>query len=231
MDYWAETMQDDCYLIAADGWKAETTRILVKDKKGREKDKGWTCDLIPKALIVARDFAKEQEVIDQLAAELGGVTARLAEMEEENGGEDGALAELDKVNKANVTAHLKVIKGDKDAKDEAAVLNNWLKLKGEEAALKKRLKEADAALDAQAHAKYPKLDGSEIETLVVDDKWLAALDAAIHGEMDRVSHQLTQRVKEMAERYETPLPQMATRVTKLEAKVNRHLERMGFSWK
>ncbi len=22
MDYWAETMQDDCYLIAADGWKA-----------------------------------------------------------------------------------------------------------------------------------------------------------------------------------------------------------------
>ena len=34
MDYWAETMQDDCYLIAADGWKAETSRILVRDKKG-----------------------------------------------------------------------------------------------------------------------------------------------------------------------------------------------------
>ena len=36
MDYWAMTMQDDCYLIAADGWKAEATRILVKDKKGKE---------------------------------------------------------------------------------------------------------------------------------------------------------------------------------------------------
>ena len=22
MDYWADTMQDDCYLIAAEGWKA-----------------------------------------------------------------------------------------------------------------------------------------------------------------------------------------------------------------
>ena len=33
MDYWAETMQDDCYLIAADGWKAETSRIIEKDKK------------------------------------------------------------------------------------------------------------------------------------------------------------------------------------------------------
>ncbi len=231
MDYWAETMQDDCYLIAADGWKAETYRIIEKDKKGKEKDKGWTCDLVPKALIVARYFAKEQAAIDQLAAELEGVTAQLAELEEEHGGEDGAFAELDKVNKANVAARLKEIKGDKEAKDEAAVLNEWLKLNAEEADLKKRLKEAEAALDAKAYAKYPKLTEAEIKTLVVDDKWLAALDAAIHGEMDRVSQQLTQRVKELAERYETPLPQMVSRVAELEAKVNHHLERMGFSWK
>ena len=76
MDYWAETMQDDCYLIAADGWKAETYRIIEKDKKGKEKDKGWTCDLVPKPLIVARYFAKEQEAIDKLAAELESVTAQ-----------------------------------------------------------------------------------------------------------------------------------------------------------
>jgi len=231
MDYWAETMQDDCYLIAADGWKAETTRIIEKDKKGKEKDKGWTCDLIPKALIVARYFAKEQAAIDQLAAELEGVTTRLTEMEEEHGGEGGVFADFDKVNKANVAARLKEITSDKDAKDETAVLNDWLKLNGEEADLKKRLKEAEAALDAQAYARYPKLiTEAEIKTLVVDDKWLAALDAAIHGEMDRVSQQLTQRVKELAERYETPLLQMAGRMAELEAKVNRHLETMGFAW-
>jgi len=86
MDYWAETMQDDCYLIAADGWKAETYRITEKNKKGKEKDKGWTCDLIPKPLIVARYFAEEQEVIDALAADLETVTAKLAELEEEHGG-------------------------------------------------------------------------------------------------------------------------------------------------
>ena len=65
---------------------------------------------------------------------------------------------------------------------------------------------------------------------MVDDKWLAALEAAIHGEMERISQALTQRVKELAERYETPLPHMARCVTELEAKVNRHLERMGFAW-
>ena len=67
-----------------------------------------------------------------------------------------------------------------------------------------------------------------VKSLVVDDKWMAALDAAIHGEMDRISQQLTQRVKELAERYETPLPQATARVAELEAKVNRHLVKMGF---
>ena len=231
MDYWAETMQDDCYLIAADGWKAETYRIIEKDKKGKEKDKGWACDLVPKSLIVARYFAKEQAAIDKLAAELESVTARITELEEEHGGEEGAFSELDKVNKANVTARLKEIKGDKEAKDEAAVLNEWLKLADKEADLKKRLKDAEAELDAKAYAQYPKLTEAEIKTLVVDDKWLAALDAAIHGEMDRISQALTQRVKELAERYETPMPQMVSRVAELEAKVNGHLEKMGFSWK
>ena len=109
-----------------------------------------------------------------------------------------------RVNKANVAARLKEIKGDKDATDEAAALNDWLKLNNQEAGLKKRLKEAEAALDGQAYALYPKLTESEIKTLVVDDKWLASLDVAIHSEMDRVSQQLTQGVKELAERYEIP---------------------------
>ncbi len=71
----------------------------------------------------------------------------------------------------------------------------------------------------------------EIKTLVVDNKWLVALEAATHGEMERISQALTQRVKELAERYETPMPQMTECVEELEAKVNRHLERMGFEWK
>jgi type I restriction enzyme M protein len=225
MDYWTETMQDDCYLIAADGWKAETYRIIEKDKKGKEKDKGWACDLVPKALIVARYFAKEQEAITQLEAELESVTARMSELEEEHGGEEEVFSALDKVNKAGVSARLKEIRGlfatdDEDTREEAAVLDEWLELSNQEADLKKKLKDAEAALDAMAYAQYPKLTEDGVKTLVVDDKWLAALDAAIHGEMERISQALTQRVKELAERYETPMPQMVSRVAKLEAKVN-----------
>ena len=230
MDYWAATMQDDCYSIAADGWTAQPYRIIETDKKGRQKDKGWACDLVPKGLIVARYYADKQTAIDGLTADLETVTARLTELEEEHGGEDGAFSELDKVNKGNVKARLKEIKGDKDAQEEAAILTDWLKLSDKEADLKGQVKAAEADLDARAYKHYPKLTDTDVKALVVDDKWLAALDAAVHGEMDRISQALTRRVKELAERYETPLPQLVTRAADLEAKVNGHLERMGFSW-
>jgi type I restriction enzyme M protein len=231
MDYWAETMQDDVYIVAADGWKAETTRIVEKDKNGKEKDKGWTCDLIPKALIVARYFAEEQAAVDRLVADLESAIVRLAELEEEHGGEDGALADLERINRTTVAARLKEIHGDEEAKDEAAVLSEWLKLNAEESDLKKRLREAETVLDGKAYGKYPTLTESEIKSLVVDDKWFTALDTAVHGQVGRVSQELAHRVTELAERYEMPLPQLTNRVTELQVKVDRHLERMGIAWR
>jgi len=233
MDYWQQTMQDDCYLIAADGWHATTYRMIEtkkgKDgKPGKEVDKGWTCDLIPKPLIVARFYAKEQAAIDQLAAELESVAARLVELEEEHGGDDGAYSELDKVNKISVAVRIKEIKGDTELRDETNALAVWLKLNTEEGELKRRLKEAAATLNANAYARYSSLTEDEIKTLSVDEKWLAALDAAIHSEIDSVSQQLTRRVKELAERYESSLPLMQERVNQLEAKLASHLARMGF---
>jgi type I restriction enzyme M protein len=230
MDYWAETMQDDCYLIAADGWVAKTERIMVKDKNDREKDKGWTCDLVPKSLIVARYFSKEQEAIDQLQVEQESISAQLAELEEEQGGEEDPLGSLDKINKANIAARLKEIKGDQEAAEEASVLNNWLQLNNQLGELKRQLKEAEAELDNKAYVQYPNLNEEDIKSLVVDDKWMASIQAAIQGEIDNVSQTLTRRVKELTERYETPLPQVINQVDELEQKVNGHLERMGFSW-
>jgi len=63
-------------------------------------------------------------------------------------------------------------------------------------------------------------------------KWLAALGtAAIHGEMDSVSQQLTQRVKELAERYETSLPGDGHPCGRAGSQGGPSLETMGFEWK
>jgi type I restriction enzyme M protein len=98
MDYWAETMQDDAYLIAADGWGAHTYRVIEEvkggKKKGERKDKGWACDLAPKPLIVARFFAKEQTALETLESELESVSASLDELAEEYGGEEGILKDV-----------------------------------------------------------------------------------------------------------------------------------------
>ncbi|HTE40742.1 MAG TPA: N-6 DNA methylase, partial [Steroidobacteraceae bacterium] len=253
MDYWAQTKQDDCYLIASDGWKARTYRVIETDRKGKERDKGWACDLVPKALVVARYFAKEQATHAAFQAELESVSAKLVELEEEQSGDDAAFAGFDKINVAAVKDRLHEIDGEVNAEikaakrgkrgisahaepedsisDELRVLLEWMKLAAEESTLKKQVKEAGAVLDAAAHAQYPKLTEAEVQTLVVDDKWLAALDAAVHGEMDRLSQQLTARVTELAERYEMPLPLLNELVEAGMARVNQHLKEMGFAWR
>ena len=109
------------------------------------------------------------------------------------------------------------------------MLNDWLQLTKAEADLKKQIKAADAALDAQALAKYPPLTAAEIQSLVVDDKWMPSLRTAIAAETDRTSQALTQRIKELADRYDTPVPELTRRVAELEAKVNAHLAKMGFA--
>lgn len=235
MDYWSETMQDDAYIIAADGWKAETRRVMEEVKagkdKGKQKDKGWICDLIPKALLVSKCFAKEQKALSVKQAELETAEVSLAELEEEHSGEDGIFTELDKINKAEISKRLKEIKGDKEYKAEEEVLKQWLELDTQQSTLKAEAKRLDDTLDKLAYEKYPTLTPDEVRAIVINDKWLPAMEASVQTEMDRLSQQLTGRLKELIERYETPLPEIELALTVAEEKVKIHLEKMGFVWR
>ena len=236
MDYWAGTMQDDAYLIAEDGWKAQPYRMLETKKNkdgspGKTVDKGWACDLVPKALLVMQHFGAEQAELDRLASELESAQAAQTELEEEHSGEDAVFGGFDKIIDKEVKSRIKEIGRDADAADELTVLQRWLALSEQAGALKKRVKTLDAELDAKALARYPLLSTDEVKTLVVDHKWLGALGAAVHGELDRVSQSLTGRVKELAERYGQTMPQLAQRVYDMDARVAGHLAKMGFAWK
>lgn len=230
MNYWMEVMQDDCYIVTVDGWKAEVYRVMVENKNGAQVDKGWACDLIPAELVVNRYFLTEKKTVTQLEADRDAVAAKLEELEEENSGEEGYFDDMEKVNKANVQKRLKEIKKDKDAKDEVKVLETYLKLTEEQGELNTKIKEALAEMDKLTLAKYPKLTEDEIKQLVVDDKWMTNIEKSIKSEMERISQRLTQRIKELAERYETPMPLQTKEVADLERKVNAHLQKMGFVW-
>ncbi len=233
LSYWNETMQDDCYIISSDGWVAETYRIIEKAKNGKEKDKGWTCDIVPKSLVIAKYFQAEQDAIDQLNQDKENGSSQISELEEEHSGEEGAFAELEKVNKANASKRIKELKKaeqDEDTKSEIKILEQYVKLHTEVSKISKSIKTAETELDEKLYAKYPTLTPEEVKTLVVNDKWIATIQSSIKGEIDHISQGLTNRIKELAERYETPLPSIDQEVKDLEEKVNAHLAKMGFVW-
>jgi type I restriction enzyme M protein len=102
MDYWAETMQDDYYLIADAGWiegakPREIVQVKNKEKKlvwpetedFRQGKRRFKCDLVPVALLTARTFKGESEVITSLESELAGIEQQLEETREEQSGEGG----------------------------------------------------------------------------------------------------------------------------------------------
>ncbi len=221
MDYWAETLKDDAWMIVSDGWQA------VQNGKPNT-------DLIPPALIVARYFAQAQQAIDQLEAERDAVSRQMEELEEEHGGEEGLLAEAKndkgKLTKVSAKAQLAKIKHDKTATDERKLLATYVDLIEQEATASKKVKDATKALDAQVAAQYSQLSVADIKTLVVVNKWLTALATRVQGELDRVSQALTGRIKQLAERYATPIPQLAVEVETLAARVDEHLKKMGFVW-
>ncbi len=59
---------------------------------------------------------------------------------------------------------------------------------------------------------------------------MAAISGDVKSEMERISQRLAQRIKELAGRYATPMPELNANVGELEMKVNRHLEEMGFDF-
>ncbi len=253
MDYWAETMQDDAYLIAADGWvKGAQPREIVQVKnkdnklvwpephdylKGKRRFKS---DLVPAPVLVARYFVVERDAIDALDNQLAALEQQLDEMHEENSGEDGLLSEViegegegdkQKITVKAVKARLKEIAEDLLFSDEREALAAYAGLLEQQTDAKGKRKAAQEHLDKKIDAKYPKLTEAEIKTLVVEDKWMARLEAAVQTELDCVSQTLTGRIRELAERYATPLPHLTDEVATLAARVEEHVMRMGASWK
>jgi type I restriction enzyme M protein len=215
MSYWSDSMQDDVYMIAQDGWKANE-------------------DLIPKQLIIKRYFAAEQQNIEQLEAAREAIGSKMEELDEEHGGEGGLLEEAKnekgKITRASIKARLMDILAEPDTEDEQKMLNRYLGLLDQEAEASKKVRAAQKALDAKVIARYKVLSENEIKTLVVEDKWLATLAADVQTELNRISQALTGRIKELAERYATPLPRISEEVEVLTSKVEEHLKRMGFVW-
>jgi type I restriction enzyme M protein len=251
MDYWAETMQDDCYLIADIGWQCGAQPREVIKVKGENGKLAWPkepfdyeigkrrfkSDLLPAKLLIERFFKSEKSRIASLEVELIALEQNLQDLMEANSGDEGLLLEViegesdkQKISAKSIKARIKEIAKDPDYADELKILREYAALLDMQTTLKSDLKAAQDDLTEKLNTKYPLLTEDEVKILVINEKWLTSLNRAVQDELAYVSQTLTSRIRELAERYADPLPQLTEGLAALSMRVNDHLKKMGFKW-
>lgn len=245
MSYWSTTMQDDVFIIAGGGWSGcrdirEARSELDKDgklkwledgdlivKQGR-KNIRIVAEAIPPALIINRSFPSQKEKLDGLQQRAEELSRSVEELLEEHSVEGGHLFEVvsddGKTSQKAVKDRLKMEGLDKE---EVAVLRELLNGLAAEAAAKNSAKKAEAALTTAVFKAYPELTEADIRSLVVQDKWITDITAAIGAEVEARTESLTARVRVLTERYGQTLPQIMDDLGALEARVAGHLAAMG----
>ena len=111
--------------------------------------------------------------------------------------------------------------------EELNSLYDYLELITVVAHKKKAYKQALDNLHRSVIAKYAELTEIEIKTLVINDKWFSSIQASVESETQRIAQVLTERVKELEERYSQPLSDLEHKVKVYSVKVAKHLEKMG----
>lgn len=200
MNYWSETMQDDCYLISRDGWKVE----LLPPAKKNASWEDYACDLLPVQVVVNESYVNERDKISSLKVELEENVAALAEIDEK----------LDEEN-------------PEEDIDEESLAEERKDLDKKTKAIRKQVKAANDELVQKLVKAYASMGEQAIRHYVVESKWADALRARFQGELAHVKTQIVTDVKSLADRYAETLPDAEAKVRKLEKKVSRHLAAMG----
>ena len=232
MNYWAETMQDDVYMIMADGWKLNLRPKQKEDKKEKKMVpvvvKTWNdleSDLLPVEYIVNRFCKSELEACDELSASIAFMENEVTSLVEENDDVfDTKNFEKEKINLASVKKRAKVTKGE-----EQEHLREWIELQNSIKAEKAKLKEANDKLLSRVKEEYELLAQNEMRVKnLVKEKWVNAISTRIESELSRSIEQLKSQLSAISERYDQTLPSIDKEVEDYESRVNAHLAQMGF---
>jgi len=244
MTYWHSIVHDDVFLLMHEGWVgAAKPRLAIenKDRKLSEepdliigsgkKATKYKMDLIPPTLVAARYFAGEQAQVDDLDAEAEAAIHAIEEYVSEHGGEEGLLAPAvddGRINKSLAAARLREAKGEEEADlDEIAALRHLIQLYADEAAAKRAVKEARAALDLATLEKYADLSEDDAKAIVLDDKWATTMRTRMTDEVQALTLALVERIRQLGERYAETVGALDTELEKLKAEVAGYLADMG----
>lgn len=175
-------------------------------------------------------FKEQNDSLQDLENQLNLTQEALAEIEEENSGEEGIFSDMEKLNLKNAKDFYKERKSGNASKEELKYIKNYVDTQEALGGISKLIKIAKENLEGKVVAQYPLLTEAEIKDMVINHKWTPVLQQALQNEQEKLSQNLTQRIKELADRYATSLPQLAVRLSEVETKVLSHLQKMGLVW-
>lgn len=226
MNYWAEAMQDDCYLISRDGWK-----LSLKETKKKSTFEDLECDLLPVSVVVSKFFAADYDAILAKRAEMEQISGEIEGLLEENpeAFDEDLYEMLEKVNEANVK---KAVAAQKKQSIEAdartvEVWNQHLALCTRKKEVSKALSALVDALTEEVRKKYAAFTADEIRDLIINDKWLKEVRSRSEAENKRVCESISSQVSVLNERYAKPLPTINDEIAKLSGEVDGFLKAMG----
>ncbi len=226
MTYWAETMQDDLYLISSDGWKINFES--TKDKKG--KITGWDCPLLPREVLSDIYFKEMKEKIEELNSELESISSEKQSLEDENSGDDDLSSEVinEKVSKNEIPRRIKEIQNKPEYGEELKALSQYQRLLENETSARTKIKELEGNLDKQLREKFTALNEEEIKESVIENKWFFILETLLILKIEQAFYKLIERMKVLEERYAIPLPELTSNSINLTKIVEEHLRELGY---
>jgi type I restriction enzyme M protein len=243
LSYWHGTMHDDVFLIMNAGWvEAAKPRQAIEDKdrnltetpdlvlgSGKSSTK-YKMDLLPPDLIATCYFRNEQDRVSELEYSADEATRAVEEFTEEHAVEEGLLSEsMDdgKVTKVLAAARFREAKHEGSDPDEIKALQQLLDLYSEEGRAKKAAKDARSVLHLAVLKKYKELSEAEIKQAVLDDKWLASINARVDDEVNNLTLSLVSRIQQLGERYAETVGCLDAEVQRLQLGVSSYLAEMG----
>ena len=237
LNYWADVMQDDCYMIANDGWTFPEVRATKPSKGDKKKAIMYdeiVCDLVPVNIVLAEYFATEIAEIAELSSSIESLQQELSDLVESNVdvfrfNDDDDEDKPVNVKIADVKKAIKNAKTDGTSKDDLEILKLWELTYTKKEGYVSQWKQKRTELTEAVVAKYAVLTEDEIKTLVVERKWLASVVSDCEALMQNVTHQIASYVTTLAERYEVTLSATESKVNDLEQEVLRSLKEMGFT--
>ena len=183
MEYWNQTLQDDAYMVASDGWLGAVKPREIFQQRSKENKPVWMeaaeflvdrrrfkSDLLPAPILIDTYLSAERGRLDLVTGEKERLEQEIEAEKEEHAVEGGLLEDVSEFENDKVKIEIAVVNRwlrengeDPEFAEEAETIRRYRDLLGDLKRAKDEVKQAAKDLDTKVAAKYAQITEAEIK--------------------------------------------------------------------